>query len=382
MTPFIQALPDNSVENQRTAAEPVTESWFIVTQVKCNRIVYFTSDPTYHPPMDGDWYFITHHVGSLPAGMTLANCWGWRFNGGTFADAREAVAPEPHEALLESNRRALLSLLKQKVDQVRTPWSATCAMGDVVRRSKLDEAKRYLASTAADTPGDAFELLRSVATAQRITMPEAAELIVSRDREMSHALVHSEQVREHYTRVIRAASTPEELMQIRRDLLNEHWQAPIKATPVSPPMNPVNWHAPLDPLQRANEVAHLQTLLRQIINRRRSRAHSDYVGHALLLQHKASLARQVLSGHARTDDTDHRLLESYATARRLNIEDAARLMLGTADEAQQILVRTEILKDRMLARIEGIETLSDVRDVALELDTLVKAPSADEGQDA
>ena len=63
----------------------------IVTQVKSNRVVYFTDDADYLPPTDGDWYYVSSTLGDLPKGMSLRNCWRWRFNGGVFTDAGAAA---------------------------------------------------------------------------------------------------------------------------------------------------------------------------------------------------------------------------------------------------------------------------------------------------
>jgi hypothetical protein len=360
---------------------PAASGWFIVTQIKSNRIVYFTDDPGYTPLTEGDWYFVTHYLGHLPDGMTLANCWGWRFNGGTFTDAREPASPEPHEALLESNRRALLTLLRQKVDQARERWVPTCKMGDVLRQRKLEEARRYLSTRSepgASGQDDDFELLRSVATTQRLTVDEAADLVIRLDREMLQSLTHSEQVREHYAQAIRNTTTQDELIQLRRNLLSERWQTPMKIAPVSPPMNPNNWHAPLAPVQRANEITRLQSQLRQIVNDRRTRVLGHYAGNELLTQYKTTLAHQILNGgKGAAREQELKLVESYAAARNLSLEDAARLMLGAAEEAQQVLIGTEVRKDQLLARIEAIKTLSDVREVGFELDAFAKTLTGD-----
>ncbi|CAB3759964.1 MULTISPECIES: hypothetical protein [Burkholderia] len=361
----------------------IASGWFIVTQVKCNRIVYFTDDPDYTPASDGDWYFVTHYLGEMPEGMTLANCWGWRFNGGKFTDAREPVAREPHEALLESNRRALFTLLRQKVDQTRARWAPTCSMGGMLRQRKLEEARRYRA--AASKPesverDDDFDLLRSVAVAHGVTLDEAADLILRLDREMLQSLTHSEQIREHYSQAIRNATNQDELIRLRRNLLSERWQTPIMTTPVSPPMNPADWHTPLGAVQRANEIVRLQGQLRQIVNERRARVLGHYAGNDLLTQYKTTLANQILNGGAGAAGQDLQLIESYAAARNLSLEDAARLMLGAAEEAQQVLIGTEVRKDRLLARIEAIKTLSDVREIGLELDSLAKSMRGDEAR--
>ena len=52
-------------------ATPEPKTWSLVTQVKSHRVVYFTDDPAYQPPMDGDWYYVSPFAGNSPAnGLT------------------------------------------------------------------------------------------------------------------------------------------------------------------------------------------------------------------------------------------------------------------------------------------------------------------------
>src|SRR5437879_693223 len=78
----------NSDQTHTASDQSVKEilPYTVVTQVKSNRVVYFTDDADYVTPMDGDWYYVSNYHGALPKGMTLRNCWRWRFNGGVFTD--------------------------------------------------------------------------------------------------------------------------------------------------------------------------------------------------------------------------------------------------------------------------------------------------------
>lgn len=123
----------------------LVSTWIVVTQVKSHRVVYFTDDQSYQPPMDGDWYYYSPYTGDLPVSMTLRNCWGWRFNGSSFVDAREVVKNTREETLIESNRQVLLKILNEKINVIRQPFMPSCRGGDVVRELKLLEAEDYLA---------------------------------------------------------------------------------------------------------------------------------------------------------------------------------------------------------------------------------------------
>ncbi len=57
--------------------QPLLKTWFIVSQVKSHRVVYFTDDPGYTPPTEGDWYYVSPYQGELPQAMSLRNCWGY-----------------------------------------------------------------------------------------------------------------------------------------------------------------------------------------------------------------------------------------------------------------------------------------------------------------
>lgn len=350
---------DLSAEESRT--------WFVVTQVKANRVVYFTDDPAYQPPMEGDWYFVSQHVGNMPPGMTLQNCWGWRFNGGVFSDVREAEPLPTLQRLLENNRQALLRLLQEKVNKARQKWQSSCEFGGEIRQRKLAQAKAFIVGRATMT--EDFDLLHAVAAARGMEVAEAAHLIVQQDGAMWMALETTEAVRERLDVAIREARSNDALVALRRELLEDAW--PESSQKFSFPAvvtEPSDLSAPLSDLHRVHEVARLSIQLRQIINARRSAVHRAYVGDETMLRHKARLAQAVLNKEEA--GMDLRLLENMAHAHRLSSSDAARLILGSMSEAEQILVSTELTKDRLLAEIESIVNLRDVRRLGATLDAL------------
>lgn len=345
--------------------------WFIVSQVKSNRVVYFTDDPAYQPAMEGDWYFVTHHPAALPSQMTLRNCWGWRFNGSVFTDVRVPEGPAVVlSSLMESNRKALLSLLREKIDRLRAEWAPMCTSGEHVRQAKLDEARRFQATAQAELR-DAGELafLSAAAEARNITLAEAARQVLARDADMRTALLTTERLRERFCEAIRVAQTQQDLIDVRQQLLGELDLRLLTRFPEgSDPMKPEDWSAPLSEVHRAHEVARLRAQLRQLVNASRARVHQGYEGGETLLKQKAKLAQALLSnGGRKPDGIDFTLLQTYADAHHMNLEDAARLALGAVNEAEAILVSTELLKDRLSARIEAVSTLRDVKTIGQEL---------------
>ena len=349
--------------------------WIVVAQVKSERVVYFTDDPDYRPVMAGDWYFTSHHRGPLPDGMTLRNCWGWRFNGNTFAHAGDPDARSTAKALVEANRQALQTLLRERIDTLRRPWTPSCQLGETLRAAKLAEARALLAGSTsglADTGAAAYPLLDGVAAARRITLREAALLVQHRDETTRGALVASERLRETFAVAIEEALTNDDLVALRARLIGELATAGAPALPAPPlPMTPEQWDQPVAEIERVHEAASLRTQLRDAINARRRRVHDGYLDDDALMKHKAKLAQAVLGNDGVAPaGTDVTLLSNFASPRNLRLEDAARLVLGTVTEAESILRTSEREKDRLLARIDAAGTLREFHRLRDEIGTL------------
>src|SRR3954453_6139545 len=57
------------------------KQWLVVTQFKSDRVIYYTDDHDFDIPADADWCYVSPYEGDLPEGMTLRNCWSWRYRG-------------------------------------------------------------------------------------------------------------------------------------------------------------------------------------------------------------------------------------------------------------------------------------------------------------
>lgn len=343
--------------------------WLIVTQVKSNRVVYYTDDPAYQPPMEGDWYYCSVHDGPLPPGMALRNCWGWRFNGGVFSDARPAAAPSANEALLDSNRKALLTLLKERIDEIRLPFRPRCQDGDAVRQAKLAEARAFLHPAAQAGASHSYPLLEAVAVARHISLEAAARLVLHKAEETWCVLHETERFREQLTVALLDARTQAQLHELRAWMLDRVYPELSRSLRFSVPnTEPPQPDAPLGDTRRVHEAARLKVQLRDLVNWQRASLHSDYIQNDAMRRHKARLAQKLLDHPCgQHDDEEMAPLAAYAAARQLDLPAAAHLLLQSVAQADALLLRTEAMRDRMLARIDAIACERDIAALDLAL---------------
>lgn len=341
-----------------SAASP-GRAWLVVSQVKSHRVVYFTDDPEYQPPTDGDWYYVSPYVGELPEGMSLRNCWGWRFNGMEFSDARQPPTKNARVALLEHNKAALHKLLREKVDALRKPLAPATAMGGELRAAKLTEAQQILNGSADEAQ---LQLLPTAAAARGISLAQMAAQVLELHRQNQHALVQSECVREEIAVAIDKARTQEELLSLRSRLMEE----------LVPETTALYAHRPADQTARQFDAAptaeqlgqeqlRLRVQLRLKINQLRRDYVSDYLLDDVVLRHKGRVAQQVLAaGGAVPPGVDALPIISHAASRGMTLVDAAREVLGEMDETARVLLETEQMKDALLSRIAGVKSFDDI----------------------
>jgi hypothetical protein len=348
----------------------VNKHWIIVTQVKSNRIVYFTDDADYQPHMDGDWCYCSSYLGNLPEEMTLRNCWGWRFNGGVFSDARELPKKSTKETLIDANKKVLLNLLNDKIDQIRRPFSPNCEQGHVVREKKLEQASLYLENPQN---GENFELLKYVAVARNISILAAANLIKEKAKEAETVLLESERFREQMSVAISNSSTQDQLLILREWLLDKIYPAltnqfkyRIENT------EPIDVYVPLKEGHRLHEMTRLKTQLREHINKKRSHFDSQYIQNEAMRRHKIGLAQKFLNAkNGEMEQFEYGVLEQYAESRGIALKEAAHLITQSAIAEQNILIQTEKVKDHLLMRIDSIVTLDDIKRIEIDIEVLL-----------
>lgn len=341
---------------------PLSSSWFIVSQVKSYRVVYFTDDPDYTPPMHGDWYYVSPYTGKLPKGMTLRNCWRWRFDGHAFIDASDAKPKSQEETLLQANKVALLKLLHEKINALRRPFAPSSLLGEQIRSAKLLEARVILDGGLADLQ-DSY--LVDAAAANACTLHDMAWRIVQQQDAGQAMLRQTEKLRESMAAAISSATTQAALIAVRQRLMSE--VAPdLNAQFVIKPEHTTarKLAAKPDAQELTQEKFRLSVQLREKINDLRRPYLSQYLLDDVVLKHKGQIAQALMAaGGALPAGLDGAVLISHAAARSQTLLAAARDVLTEMNETARVLLDTEQLKDAWSVRISGVQSFKDIEEL-------------------
>ncbi|MFM6876872.1 MAG: hypothetical protein ACKPKR_19130 [Microcystis panniformis] len=355
------------IEFSDTAVSP--KHWTIISQVKSYRVVYFTDDENYLPPMEGDWYYVSPYIGELPKGMTLRNCWRWRFNGSDFVDAGNVKQQSQAEARLQRNRNALMAVLQEKIEALQRPHCPSSPFGHLAREHKFLEAQQLICGRVSE---EDCPYLTNAADTYGLTIKEMAELIICKKAEFEADLLQTEQLRESFTIEIAQAQTDTELAEIWHRLMGE----------IAPEINdqfsvqrenttPKQIGKMLTEEELAHEQVRLQVQLRERINLLRRTVVSDYLLDDAVLKIKGRIAQAVLmAGGTVPQGIDPLPLISYAAARGLSLEGAAREVLTEMDESAKILLKTEQIKNTFLSRIAATRSYQDIKAVSRDIQSL------------
>jgi hypothetical protein len=358
---------------QAAANEEASRStWRVVSQVKSNRVVYFTDDPDYAPPTEGDWYYISPYQGDLPKAMTLRNCWGWRFNGMAFTDARELNKPNLAQTLLSNNKEALHKLLRDKIDAARKPFVATSPAADALHQLRLQQARSILgAQKIADSASE--KLLLCSAAARGISLQDMAQRTLAAHEAAQTALIDSEVLRDEIAVAIDKATDQQQLMLIRQRLMNDlapQLNENFKIKPAHTTAQQQN--AKATPDQLAQEQLRLTVQLRLKINNLRRPHVSDYILDDVVLKHKGQIAQAVLNNAGQVpQQIDATALMSHAAARGQTLVQAAKDVLTEMNETAKVLLDTEQLKEVMLSRISSVSSFKDIEAASTMISALV-----------
>ena len=344
--------------------------WTIISQVKSYRVVYFTDDENYIPSMEGDWYYVSPYIGELPKGMTLRNCWRWRFNGSDFVDAGNVKQQSQAEARLQRNRNALMAVLQEKIESLQRPYCPSSPFGHLAREHKFLEAQQLISGRVSE---EDCSYLTNAAVTYGLTIKEMAELIIDKKTDFEAVLLQTEQLRESFTIEIAQAQTDTELAEIWYRLMGE----------IAPEINaqfsvqrenttPKQVGKMLTEEELAHEQVRLQVQLRERINLLRRTVVSDYLLDDAMLKIKGRIAQAVLmAGGTVPQGIDPLPLISYAAARGLSLDGAAREVLTEMDESAKILIGTEQMKNTFLSRIAAARSYQDIKAVSKDIQLLV-----------
>jgi hypothetical protein len=331
--------------------------YIVVTQVKSFRVIYFTTDEDYVSPREEDWCFVSSYQGELPAGMTLKNCWAWRFNGNDFVYAGEEAKKDRHHTLLDVNKKALRRILTEKIHLVRRPYEPSDVYGYELRRRKLKEARAFL---EGDLDESSFFYLQATAQARNISVSNAAQLVIERAKKEKKMLVSTERIRERMALLIEQADNDAQLIGLRRMLLEDVYpelSREFRYHPIN--TTPINSAAPLPRHAVVQERARLTAVLREAVNRIRQNGH-PYVYDDHVWQHKARLAAQYLQG----SDSDvaievSPLLEAASREIGKPVREIAQLWLLQVGIWSRKLVETELAAREIETKIEAAISSDD-----------------------
>lgn len=192
----------------------------LVIQVSCDRLLYFTEDPGYMAP-GHPYAWTATHEGPLPIGMTLGNCWNWRYRGGKFIEASEIPAEErglSRDAVAIVRNKAVLTRLLD--DRLSTMLKGLTVLSAVIAPVLYEEAQKVLARSAQPTfaEGSVNPRFDDMAQAQGVTTLELANEIVSDHQLRMDRLLGLETTRRRLSARIAAAKTTQEVEQLRRDI--------------------------------------------------------------------------------------------------------------------------------------------------------------------
>jgi len=348
-------------------------TWLIVSQVKSNRVVYFTDDTDYRPPMQADWCYISPFRGALPQGMTLRNCWRWRFDGMAFADAGKPPPANKASTLLAHNRQSLLDQLAERIQALRSPLEPSTPQGHELRARKLAAARAFLAGEPA------AEILLTTAAAHQLPVAAMARNLLALAAERDAVMANTEALRESLAVAVRRATSQTELLELRQRLINEVAADRLEPQPPTVPHTTpaTQADAPMSEATLVDERLRLRLQLRNRINDLRRPWQSHYLLDDTIVARKAELAAAVLrAGGALPAGMDGTLLLSHAAARGQNLAVAAREVQEDLRQMRNVLVATESMKDALLLRIAAAGDASALEAVGRTIATL-ELPAAD-----
>lgn len=358
---------NNEMTNQEVTTTP-PQRYIIVSQVKSNRIVYFTTDTAYVAPPE-DWFFVSSFQGTLPSKMTLANCWRWRFNGGVFTDTGKTTSAQPsQETLIENNRKTIRKLLEEKIDGIRRPYIPSCIFAERVRTEILSEAYRYLKQEHLQ---QGFPYLSGFASARGIGLEDAASRVINRESEFSDMLQATEAVLQKYTQLIIGAKTNSDLAKLRDDILNNVAPDTSQKYRYKPPhVTPINKTAALHPELLEAEKSCLRATLKQKMSSRVLKiAQHDFLSseiHDLAVEQ----AKEILTNpNITNNELEVTLVTQVAGKRNESLKETAAFLINQNIEIRKGLTQAEIEYRSQLKNIEKVTNLQDINAVYEKLKT-------------
>lgn len=174
--------------------------------VETLRVIYFTENPDeilHYSPYTVDY----DHMGQLPLGMSLNNCWNWTLKGNKFVNTEETVVQ--NNSLFENNKLEVKKLLIKRINYIRMPYLSECVGGDYLRLLKLESSHE----------DDSF-FITELARAANLTKEEYKVFILSKKQEYDKILETTEINKIYYLRLINEAPSDYHLFLVRDEFAN------------------------------------------------------------------------------------------------------------------------------------------------------------------
>jgi hypothetical protein len=326
---------------------------------------------------------VTPYQGELPKTMRLGNCWRWRLRANQLIDAGQPKAVAPAQALLQNNQKALKGLLNDKITALLKPTTREAPLSEQVRSLRLSQAQLVLkhADHGHQVEDESIELITHAAAARGISVHEMAQRTLVAHQAQQNLLVNADQLRDAILVRIEKATTQEQLLALRHQIMNDLVPQINRNYAISPadttPAQMIDAHPKLE--QLGQEQLRLRIQLRLKINTLRKPFVSDYLLDDVIGKHKAVLAQIVVNhpepqsiavNQTQLNGQDLMPLISHGAARGQTLLEAAHDVLAERSTSAQALLETEQMKDALLYRIAQAKSFSDIKAISEHIEHL------------
>lgn len=117
----------------------------LILSVACDRVIFYTDDSSYSPP-HSPYTWTAYLEGDLPSGISLKNCWSWRFRDGKLIFADDFIPIEnripSQDRQTVRNRAAIINTLNRGLDEFVEQFIPSTKSSEFTRSFKLELAQR------------------------------------------------------------------------------------------------------------------------------------------------------------------------------------------------------------------------------------------------
>lgn len=179
-----------------------------IADVHCDRLVFFTDDMTADLAVDDNLY-LAYTDKELPEGMTLKNCWNWKWNAVT-EEFVYSVKTTTTTSLIDQNKASVRLTLQNVIDTARNSLYSSYAFDDVInnfifRELFLGKEDQLYLHAIAEVEGKSVEDVKAEFQAKR--------------KKMEDVLFLTEVTKRHFEKLIDGCDNQRDLYKIRNDIV-------------------------------------------------------------------------------------------------------------------------------------------------------------------